>query len=66
VVSTYIGETENNLKPVFDAAGSDSAIPPFEELGCSGLPAGLNHNVWLQGLNLIVVRNPLRGNSAAM
>jgi len=66
VVIKCIGETGNNLKPVFDAAGPDSAIPPFEELGCSGLSAGLNHNVWLQGLNLIVVHNPLRGNSAAM
>ncbi len=55
---TYIGETENNLKPVFDAVEPDNAIPPFKELGCSGRPARLNHNVWWQGLTLIVVYDP--------
>lgn len=58
LVSEYIGETANKLKPVFDAVEPDNAIPPFKELRCSGRPARLNHDVWLQCVTLIVVYAP--------
>ena len=58
LVSEYIGESVNKLKPVFDAVEPDNAIPPFKELRCRGRPARLNHDVWLQRVTLIVVYAP--------